>query len=87
MKQPNFSDLAYETKKKVARKKRFLKEMGLVLPWAVLLKPIKRQYPKSSRGRPPVPVKTLLRIDFMRQWYGLSDPAMEGSLYDMESMY
>jgi len=86
MKQPSFADLAYDNKKKVTRKERFLGEMDSVLPWAVLLKPIKRQYPKSSRGRPPIPVETLLRIYFMQQWYGLSDPAMEDSLYDIESM-
>ena len=28
----------------------------------------------------------MLRIYFMQQWYGLSDPAMEDSLYDVESM-
>ena len=27
-----------------------------------------------------------MRIYFMQQWYGLSDPAMEDSLYDVESM-
>ena len=28
----------------------------------------------------------MLRIYFMQQWYGLSDPAMEDSLYDVQSM-
>jgi IS5 family transposase len=28
----------------------------------------------------------MLRIYFMQPWYGLSDPAMEDSLYDVESM-
>ena len=28
----------------------------------------------------------MLRVYFMQQWYGLSDPAMEDSLYDVESM-
>ena len=86
MKQPSFADLAYENKKKVTRKERFLGEMDSVLPWSVMLKPIKTKYPKGSRGRPPVPVESLLRIYFMQQWYGLSDPAMEDSLYDIESM-
>ena len=86
MKQPSFADLAYENKKKVTRKERFLGEMDAALPWSVLLKPIKRHYPKGSRGRPPVSGEALLRIYFMQQWYGLSDPAMEDSLYDIESM-
>jgi len=70
----------------VARKERFLGEMDLVLPWQVMLNPIKTKYPKGSRGRQPVRVETLLRIYFMQQWYRLSDPAMEDSLYDIESM-
>ena len=85
MKQPSFADLAYENKKKITRKERFLGEMDSVLPWSVMLKPIKTKYPKGSRGLPPVSVDTLLRIYFMQQWYGLSDPAMEYSLYDIES--
>lgn len=28
----------------------------------------------------------MLRIDFMRQWYGLIDPAIEDVLYEIESM-
>ena len=28
----------------------------------------------------------MLRIYFMQQWYNLSDPGMEDSLYDVESM-
>lgn len=86
MKQSSFSDLAYDHKKKVTRKERFLQEMDQLLPWPVLLKPIRRKYPKGRQGRPPVPAETLLRIYFMQQWYALSDPAMEDSLYDIESM-
>lgn len=31
----------------------------------------------------PVPVATILLIHFMRQWFTLSDPAMEEALHDM----
>ena len=54
MKQASFADLAYENKKKVTRKERFLSEVDSVLPWSVMLKPVKTQYLKGSRGRPPV---------------------------------
>jgi IS5 family transposase len=33
-----------------------------------------------------MPLERMLRIYFMQQWYGLSDPAMEDALYDIESM-
>jgi hypothetical protein len=50
-----------------------------------LIKPV---YPKAEAkgGRPVVQLVTMLRIDFMQQWFALSDPAMEGALYDSESM-
>ena len=60
--------------------------MDEILPWALLLKPIKRHYPKAGKGRRPVGLEVMLRIYFMQQWYGLSDPAMEDSLYDVVSM-
>ena len=86
MHQISFSDEAYTSKKKTTGKERFLREMDEVLPWADLLQPIVRKYPKPGQGRRPIPAATMLRIYFMQQWYGLSDPAMEDSLYDVVSM-
>jgi len=70
----------------VTPKERLLGEMDSALPWSMMLKPIKTKYPKGARGRPPVSVETLLRIYVKQQWYALSDPAMDDSLYDIESM-
>lgn len=86
MKQSSFSDMAYDQKKKKTRKERFLGEMDAVLPWDVLLAPIEAHYPKAGNGRRPIGAEVMLRIYFMQQWYALSDPAMEDSLYDVESM-
>jgi len=86
MKQTSFSDLGYTHKKKVTRKEQFLGEMNNILPWKQLLKPIYRKYPKAGNGRRPIAAEIMLRLYFMQQWYGLSDPAMEDSLYDIESM-
>ena len=86
MNQLSFSDEAYTYKKKTTRKERFLGEMDEVLPWDDLLQPILRKYPKPGQGRRPIPAATMLRIYFMQQWYGLSDPGMEDSLYDVASM-
>ena len=61
--------------------------MDAVLPpWNDLLQPILRHYPKPGQGRRPIPALVMLRIYFIQQWYHLSDPAMEDSLYDVESM-
>jgi len=86
MKQPSFSDLEYANKKKTTRRERFLQEMDSIIPWGLLVKPIKRAYPKGHTGRSPVALESMLRIYFLQQWYGLSDPAAEDSLYDTESM-
>ena len=86
MKQPSFSDLEYANKKKTTRRERFLQEMDSIIPWKLLVRPIKRFYPQGHTGRPPVPLESMLRIYFLQQWYGLSDPAAEDSLYDTESM-
>ena len=81
-----FASLAYENKKKRTRREKFLEEMDKVIPWAELLKLIKEHYPKTGNGRQPMPLERMLRIYFMQQWYGLSDPLMEDALYDSESM-
>jgi IS5 family transposase len=87
MKQTTFASLAYEQKKKRTRREKFLGEMDQVVPWAKLVALIEPHYPKAGRrGRPPMPLETMLRIYFMQQWYALSDPGMEDALYEIESM-
>ena len=82
----SFASLAYDNKKKKTRREKFLQEMDKVIPWKDLIEIIERYYPKAGNGRQPMPLERMLRIYFMQQWYGLSDPAMEDVLYDIESM-
>jgi len=83
IKQSTFASLAFEHKKKQARRERFWVEMEAVVPWSELLSVIEPYYPKSGRrGRQPVPLETY----FMQQWYALSDPGMEDALLEIESM-
>lgn len=87
MKQITFASLAYEAKKKQTRREKFLAEMEQVVPWVALLAVIEPYYPKSGRrGRPPMPLATMLRIYCIQQWYALSDPAAEEALYEIESL-
>lgn len=86
MKQKSFASLAWDGKKKVTRRERFLTEMEAVIPWDRLLALIEPHYPKGETGRPPKPLATMLRIYFMQQWFNLSDPQAEDGLYDSESM-
>ena len=86
MKQTTFASMVYENKKKETRREKFLREMNRAIPWDRLVSLIEPYYPKSGNGRRPMPLEQMLRIYFMQQWYSLSDPAMEDSLYDIESM-
>ena len=74
----------FERKTKRTRKREFLDEMNLVVPWAELVSLIAPHSPTRSAkgGRPPFAVETMLRIHFLQQWFNLSDPAMEEALYD-----
>ena len=86
MKQPSFATLAYEGKKKQTKKEIFLGQMNQIVPWRELTGEVEPHYPAGENGRPPIGLEKMLRIYFMQQWFGLSDPAMEDALYDIESM-
>ena len=85
MKQMSLGESGFERKTKRTRKREFLDEMNLVVPWAELVSLITPHAPApgAKGGRPPFAVETMLRIHFLQQWFNLSDPAMEEALYDM----
>ena len=56
--------------------------MEKVLPWEAMLELIRPHYYKGEKGRRPIGLETMLRIYFLQQWFGYSDPAMEDALYD-----
>lgn len=87
-KQMTFASLAHATKKKVTRREKFLAEMEVVVPWLRLLALIEPHYPKmgSNGGRPAMALEVMLRIYCLQQWYSLSDPMAEESLYDSDAM-
>jgi transposase, IS5 family len=86
MKQTTFASLAWAHKGKVTRREKFLAEMNAVMPWAKLLAMIAPHYPTDGRGRPRADLELMLRIYCLQQWFNLSDPQAEESLYDSESM-
>jgi len=77
------ADLGLNLTSKRTRKREFLDEMNLVVPWAELVALVTPFAPEGRRGRPPFAVATMLRVHFMQQWFGLSDPAMEEALFDV----
>ena len=87
-KQPAIPGLRDAMKKKVTRREQFLAEVDAVVPWRRLQSLIEPHYPKvgPKGGRPPMPLVTMLRIYFLQNWYALSDPMAEETLYDSEAM-
>ena len=84
--QRTLASVAYDTKRKVTSRERFLTEMDAVIPWAPMLALIRPHYPTAGNGRRPLPLETMLRVSFLQQWFDLSDPKAEDMLYDSESM-
>lgn len=86
MDQLSFAEVEYENKRRKTRREEFLEEMEGLLPWQKLEAKIKRHYYRNKRGRPPYPLSVMLRIHCLQLFYNLSDPMMEDSLYEIESM-
>src|SRR6202521_2781487 len=76
----------FEQYTRKTRRAIFLEEMEQVVPWRELCALVEPHYPKAGNGRPPVGVERMLRIYFLQQWFNLSDPAVEESLYDSAVM-
>uniref|UniRef100_A0A2X0R8A2 Transposase n=1 Tax=Candidatus Nitrotoga fabula TaxID=2182327 RepID=A0A2X0R8A2_9PROT len=80
MKQLSLAETGFLPKSgKPTRKAVFLAEMETVVPWSRLEARIEPFYPKKGNVR----LGTMLRIHFMQQWFGYSDPAMEEALHDI----
>jgi len=86
-KQRSFADQNFEKYRKKTKREQFLEDMNEVVPWQALTDLILPFYPKGDgAGRPPVGLERMLRIYFLQNWFNLSDPAVEESLYDMRVM-
>ena len=83
MKQMSLATTGFELVTKRTRKREFLDEMNLVIPWTELLALIAPHAPTGKTGRPPFPSEVMLRIHLLQQFFGHSDPAMEEALHDI----
>ena len=68
---------------KKTRKRESLEEMERAGPWAERVLWVEPHHPRSRTGRPLFPIETMRRIRFMQQWFGLSDPAMGQTSFDV----
>src|ERR1700687_226870 len=76
----------FERHTKKTRREIFLEEMEQVVPWRELWALIESHYPKAGNGSPPVGGEQMQGIYFLQQWFILSDPAVEETLYDSAVM-
>ena len=79
MKQISLATTGFELVIKRTCKSVFLDELNLVVPWTKLvdlIQPFACSGTTAKGGRSPFAVETMLRIHFLQQWFGLSDPAM-----------
>jgi transposase, IS5 family len=80
---PNQLGLGLNLSTKKTRKREFLDEMDQVVPWGALVQIVEPHSPLAKTGRPPFAIEAMLRIHYLQQWFGLSDPAMEEALHDV----
>ena len=73
----------FELVTKRTRKREFLDEMNLVIPWSQLLALMTPHAPAGKTGRPPFATEVMPRIHLLQQFFGHSDPAMEEALDDI----
>ncbi len=87
MQRQTLAEVTCEQYRKPTRRKRFLDEMNRVVPWAELTAAIEPVSPKAEGpGRPPVGVERMLRLHCLKQWFNLSDQAVEEALYDSRAL-
>ena len=71
-KQISFSEAEFASKRRVARRERFLADMERVIPWQAVLAIIEPL--PEGEARPAADRATrMLRVYVIQQWYGLSD--------------
>lgn len=79
--QPTFSDLETSSGR-VTRRRRFLELLDGKIPWDAWAARVEPFYPKAGNGRPPVPLRTMLRMYVVQVAFQLSDEGTEDALWD-----
>ena len=86
MKQQAFTDFEYANRKKSSRRDNLLMKLDRLVPWTSWISIIEGLDQRSTRGRKPVPIETLLRMYFLQKWFSMSDEGIEDMIYDSYSM-
>ena len=86
MKQISLATTGFELVPQRTRKREFLDEKNLVVPWSQLLAliaPHAPHAPAGETGRPPFATEVMPRIHLRQQFFGHPDPAMGEALHDI----
>ncbi len=84
--QPSFTDVEYGQRRRVTRREKFLTMMDEVIPWQEWVELVRPVYYDKRRGRPPVPIETMLRMYLLQVWFNLSDEGIEDQVNDSYAM-
>ena len=85
--QTSFSEYEYASKKRQTRRDRFLAEIEAMTPWGELVAAIESHDPKGGgRGRPPIGLERMQRMDIAQNCFGLSDEVIEDAIYDSQAI-
>ncbi len=76
----------FEKYAKTTKRTQFLSDMDRIIPWPDLSELIAPAYRTAGNGRPLRDLEMMLGIYFLQQWFNLSDPVAEDTLYDSLSM-
>ena len=79
--QPTFSDLEASSGR-MTRRRRFLELLDSRIPWDAWAARVEPFYPRAGGGRPPVPLRTMLRMYVVQVAFHLSDEGTEDALWD-----
>ena len=85
LKQVSLSESGFQRKTKRTRKGELLDETNVAVLRSdvVALIAMHAPTPRAKGGRPPFPSETMLRIHFLKQWFSLSDSAIDETLCDV----
>src|SRR5690554_4352284 len=86
MSQLTIAEAEYQNKKRKTRRETCLEQMDATIPWKRLEKRAAKHYPTGEMGRPAYPLSVMLRVHCLQLFYNLSDPALEDSVYECESV-
>ena len=86
MRQRTFAELEHDAKKRRTRREVFLEKMDGLIPWERLVERVRPHYPVAGRGRRPYDLEAMVRVHCVQLFYNLSDPLMEDTLYEAESV-